>query len=178
MIAQHLKASLLLSMSLVAACATHSIRPESSAAPPQLRKSSAAYVVVPEDGRYYEDKPYVGSGRMTAVAFSDALRNYVESVSLGPRPKDGFQSLQVVGTSVATYVFLPEILHWEDRSTEWSGRPDRIEIQVTVIEASTGKPLNQTIITGRSSWFTLGGDHPQEMLAGSVGEYIATLFGD
>lgn len=61
------------------------------------------------------------------------------------------------------YYVIPEILHWEDRATEWSGIPDRLEVKLSIFDGNK-KELASTIITGKSKWATLGGDHPQDLL--------------
>jgi len=71
---------------------------------------------------------------------------------------------------------VPEILHWEDRATEWSGKPDVIEVRLTLIDVASGRPLDETVISGKSKWATFGGDHPQELLAVPFEQYAAALF--
>lgn len=55
------------------------------------------------------------------------------------------------------HYIIPEILHWEDRATEWSGKPDKIEIKVTIHEGQDSKELTSAIISGKSKWATFGG---------------------
>jgi hypothetical protein len=70
----------------------------------------------------------------------------------------------------------PTILHWEDRATEWSGIPDRVEIKIEIIGATTGKGLDSAIIKGKSGLATFGGDHPQDLLPKPVEDYVSGLF--
>ncbi|ELW8199044.1 DUF4823 domain-containing protein, partial [Yersinia enterocolitica] len=67
-------------------------------------------------------------------------------------------------------------LHWEDRATEWSGKPDIIAIKITVYNAASDNIISSTIINGKSKWATFGGDHPQDLLAKPVSEYISSLY--
>jgi hypothetical protein len=71
---------------------------------------------------------------------------------------------------------IPEILQWEDRATEWSGIPDKIEIKLSVYESGTEEELASIIMSGKSKWFTFGGDHPQDLLAKPLNKYIKTLY--
>lgn len=74
------------------------------------------------------------------------------------------------------YLVYPTILHWEDRATEWSALPDRVEVKIDLIETATGKLLDSVVIRGKSGLATLGGDHPQDLLPKPVDEFVSTLF--
>jgi Domain of unknown function (DUF4823) len=76
----------------------------------------------------------------------------------------------------ADYELVPAITHWEDRATEWSGKPDRAEVVVSVYDACSGALVDRTSVGGRSSWFALGGDRPQDVIPGLLNAYVASLF--
>ena len=74
------------------------------------------------------------------------------------------------------YYVAPEILHWEDRATEWSGRPDRIEVQISIYDVNMQTEIASSVITGKSAWATFGGDHPQDLLPEPTNAYVASLY--
>lgn len=74
------------------------------------------------------------------------------------------------------YYVKPEILQWEDRATEWSGKKDIIEIQLAVYDAVTREELANSSYTGKSKWATFGGDHPQELLAEPTNNFVSALY--
>ena len=74
------------------------------------------------------------------------------------------------------YLVYPTILHWEDRATEWSGRSDKVEIKVVVVDVLTGNTITGSIIKGSSGLATFGGDHPQDLLPGPVNQFVSTLY--
>ena len=74
------------------------------------------------------------------------------------------------------YYVIPEILYWEDRATEWSGIPDKIEVKVSVYDGQSAKELASTIILGKSKWATFGGDHPQDLLPDPLNKYVESLY--
>ncbi|HHS7683625.1 TPA: DUF4823 domain-containing protein [Yersinia enterocolitica] len=51
-----------------------------------------------------------------------------------------------------------------------------IAIKITVYNAASDNIISSTIINGKSKWATFGGDHPQDLLAKPVSEYISSLF--
>jgi hypothetical protein len=68
------------------------------------------------------------------------------------------------------------ILHWEDRATEWSGIPDKVEIRIDVIESARGDTIDSAIVKRKSGLATFGGDHPQDLLPKPVEDYVASLY--
>ena len=54
------------------------------------------------------------------------------------------------------------ILHWEDRATEWSGKADRVKVSLPLYRS--GSLVGSALVTANSSWWTFGGDHPEDLL--------------
>ncbi|WP_333692374.1 DUF4823 domain-containing protein [Pseudomonas syringae] len=65
---------------------------------------------------------------------------------------------------------------YQDRATEWSMIPDKVEIKVDVVQVSSGDVISSGIIKGKSGLSTLGGDHPQDLLPEPVAEFVDSLF--
>lgn len=131
-------------------------------------------ISTPANGSY-GGREYANSGRMTA----DIVRSAFSRV--GSRADvDGSckleACLQQARASGHGYFVEPEILRWEDRATEWSGISDKVEIKLTVFDVATRQQVSSQIIAGNSSIWTLGGDHPQDMLPKPVGAYVAGLY--
>jgi len=108
----------------------------------------------------------------------------VAAFSAHARVVRGAQSVQTLAENLSnagrldfTYLVQPTILHWEERATEWSGKPDRISIRLELVEVSDGEVLDATVISGKSKWATFGGDHPQELLPVPLKKYVDALFG-
>src|SRR5215468_3218748 len=122
----------LLAIALVTACAdTTQLVREPGKATIRLTGNDAVYIAVPRDG-FYGDENYQGSGLSTAQAFLSAFAKRARRVE--------------VATS---YLVYPTILHWEERATEWSGLPDRIEVKVELVDVATDTPLDTGIIKGK-----------------------------
>ena len=142
---------------------------------PQFSSADSVYLVTPENGRY-ESAVYTASGAYTAEVFNKAFSRHVKDLHLegNPQPLDeSLKSAREKGYKILVY---PEITHWEDRATEWSGKPDRIEIKVRVVEVATGEILDSILLVGSSKWATMGGDHPQDLLKKPVNAYIDSLY--
>lgn len=166
---------LVISILLLAGCSSK-YRVDAIQAPTaKLQRSSSFYVVQPKDGTY-GGKNYAGSGAMTANAAVGALSKYVTKVDVGTRPEALEEALATAKQKGFTHLFEPIILNWEDRATEWSGRPDRITVKYTVYDVATGAAVSNTVTRASSKWGTFGGDHPQDLLPVPVQRYVDTLF--
>ena len=141
----------------------------------KLNTSGSAYVALPNDGRF-EQTVYYGSGKKTANAVLFAFSSYLQNVVIGKKTENMDQALKSANEGGFTYLIYPEILHWEDRATEWSGRQDRLMLKVTLANTTTGEAIDNAVLKGTSKWGTWGGDHPEDLLAEPLKNYAATLF--
>jgi len=141
-----------------------------------VSKDASFIVSVEADGKYV-DRLYRGSGDMARTAMVNALSKYASDVSeiLGFVSEED-ATLDARDRNAAYLVYL-RLLHWEDRATEWSGKPDRIEVEIRLIEGKSGEVLESQIVKGNSKWATFGGDHPQDLLAIPFDSYAASIFG-
>ena len=160
---------------MLSACAdTHQITrvPGTGAA---LSRQASAYVGVPRDGSY-ETKPYPGSGGLTAHAVAVAFTPYLARITVGVKTEDFDAALKSAREGGYTYLFYPEILLWEDRATEWSGRPDQASVKVSVVRTDTSAVIDSAVVGGKSGLGTLGGDRPEHLLPKPLSDYAGTLF--
>ena len=130
-------------------------------------------IATPRNGAYGA-KVYADSGNSTANAVRSAFARYAGEITvMGDCQSEA--CLRERAPS-ATYFAVPEILHWEDRATEWSGKKDKLEIKLSIFSADPGNVIASTVLSGKSKWATFGGDHPQDLLAEPLNEYVASLY--
>lgn len=139
-----------------------------------LIKSKPVVISGSVDGNY-EGKSYSGSGEATAQAVRSAFSQYTDNALILSQCSE-LTCVQKHHPLSEGYYVVPQILHWEDRATEWSGIPDKIEVKVTVYSAATAKIIASTILNGSSKWATFGGDHPEDLLPEPINNYIASLY--
>lgn len=135
----------------------------------------SAYLVVPRDGQYGKIF-YTGSGAMVAQEMEMAFGPYLRKILVGRRYEHLDDALSRAREKALDYLIYPEILHWEDRATEWSGRPDVVSIRVTIIDVSTGDKVDRAELGGTGKIMSWGGEHPQDLLAKPLADYAAGLF--
>ncbi|EMU1126976.1 DUF4823 domain-containing protein [Citrobacter sp. CK184] len=140
----------------------------------QLVKDAPVAISMPSDG-VYETRTYAGSGNSTATALKAAFLRHSDNVAIYADCED-VTCLKNNHTIHHGYYVVPQILHWEDRATEWSGIPDKIEVKITIYNAESNNRIASTIISGKSKWATFGGDHPQDLLPEPVNSYISSLY--
>ncbi|HCR58923.1 DUF4823 domain-containing protein [Raoultella terrigena] len=139
-----------------------------------LLKNKMVVIAQPTNG-VYETKTYNGSGAATALAIQSAFSRYTDNVSIVPECTT-LSCLKDKRPLSEGYYVVPQILHWEDRATEWSGIPDKIEVKITVYHSATDRVVASSILSGKSKWATFGGDHPQDLLPQPINSYVAGLY--
>ncbi len=171
------KSLLVLLVILLSGCAdTHKLtRSGGSEVAVFLERQASAYVAVTADGRYGATV-YSGSGAMTAQIVASAFAHYLGKITTGTKAEDLDQALSTARAGNFRYLLYPQILHWEDRATEWSAKPDIAIVKLLVLSADTGTVLDSVVIEGKSGLATLGGDHPQDLLPKPTSEYASSLF--
>jgi len=159
---------------VVTGCASTYKHSELQSLSTQLDRSKGVLISVPEDG-WYENTQYHNSGKTTANAIRAA---FIKNASRADvvNTCHGDECLEIMDSVKYGYYVKPVILHWEDRATEWSGKSDRIEIQVVVYDAVSKEELANSTYTGKSKWATFGGDHPQDLLPEPTNQYISSLY--
>jgi hypothetical protein len=140
--------------------------------PSKLVRGRSVVIATPANGSY-EAIEYPFSGRNTALEVRSAFVRYSNNVEITSECKDLICLKKMTGFE---YYVIPEILHWEERATEWSGMPDKIEIKLTIYEGQNWNELASAILSGRSKWVTFGGDHPQDLLPEPLNEYVGSLY--
>jgi hypothetical protein len=168
---------LIIALALIALAGCSSkYRTDSVQRPPErLDTKGSVYVMESNDGAY-AGKTYAGSGKALSSATVAELSKFVNRVDTAAGPEKIDDALAKAMAAGHKYVVQPTILHWEDRNTEWSGRPDRITIKLTVWDASSGKDLASNVSSASSKWGTFGGDHPQDLLPGALSTMVGGMF--
>ena len=162
---------------LFAGCAdTHQlVRATSTGQTATLERGGSAYVAVSNDGRY-GNTVYTGSAAMASQAVASAFGTYLRSIAVSPKAEDFEQALQSARAGSYTYLIYPQILQWEDRATEWSGKPDVASVKISIVAAKSAQVVDSAVINGKSGLATFGGDHPQDLLPKPMADYAAAMF--
>jgi len=140
-----------------------------------LDTSKSIYISIPKDGRYGNSN-YQGSGTNTSQIILMAFSKYSNLVETGHQYQSFRSSLAYAKKNSYKYLIFPTILEWEDRSTEWSGIPDKASIKLVIVDVASSKVMDSIIIKGKSGLATFGGDHPQDLLLKPIKEYTRTIF--
>ena len=165
---------LIVAVATLAGCAAKYDQVSLSPPDTKFSKDGPVIIATPPNG-YYGTTEYFSSGRMTAIAVNSAFSKHVHTTKISNDCKN-IECLKGKYPTEFRYYVVPEILHWEERATEWSGLPDRIEVQLSIYEQGTWKEIASTHITGKSKWATFGGDHPQDLLPEPLNNYVDSLY--
>ena len=161
---------------LLVSCAdTHQIIRSDTSSDVRLDATSTIYIAVPVDG-VYGANTYRGSGQNTAQIIHSAFAKRSRSTKVGRTPQSFAEARDAALSDNWEYLVYPIILHWEDRATEWSAIPDKVEVKIEVVEAATDRSIASAVIKGNSGLATFGGDHPQDLLPEPIEEFVSSLY--
>lgn len=139
-----------------------------------LNKQGGVYITVPADGRY-EDINYPGSGQTVAQALATEFSKYARTVqTASAHSQDG--GLSEARRDGNRYLVVPIITHWEQRATEWSGRPSRMSLRITIFDVTSGKQLMSEGIEGRTSRVRFTSTSPDELLKKPIAQVVDRLY--
>ncbi len=141
-----------------------------------LDSGARVYVTWARDG-FFEGRRYETSGEAAAYQLAEAARTRFAGSDMATGEMPEAESLKMARQLKARYVLSPTILHWEDRATEWSGRPDKIAIEVVARDAGTGEILDLCDMNTECSYFAPAGQQPEALLPGLFAAYLDYLVG-
>jgi hypothetical protein len=168
------KLATLMLIALLSACASTYKQDVVSAPTAKLDRGKPVLIATPRNGRY-EGKEYPSSGIQTASAVQAAFARFSDKADVSADCSDQ-ACLQAGADQSYAYFVIPEILHWEDRNTEWSGKSDLVDVRLTVLNAQSRGVVASIVISGKSKWATFGGDHPQDLLPEPITKYVESLY--
>jgi hypothetical protein len=140
-----------------------------------LDAKEAVFITIPADGAY-GNTLYQGSGQTVAQAVAIAFSKSAKRVYTAAKPLSREEAIAESKRLNAMYVVLPTIVHWEHRATEWSGRPSRMSIRLSVVDSSEGSELTSAAIEGRSRIMTMTSTSPESLLRDPLAGYVAGLY--
>lgn len=159
----------------VGCTAKYQISNLSGATEAKLDRQKSVFIAVPQDGAY-GSKNYQGSGQTVAQAVAAAFSRTAQRVHIADRYSTATEAIEQARMLGAGYAVVPVVAHWEQRATEWSGRPSTMSIRVTILDASSGKQLAVTAIEGRSRIVSWTATSPDSLLREPLAEYVASIY--
>jgi len=137
----------------------------------RLDPHGGVFIIVPPDAY---DEP--GSGMACATTFLEAFRPFADRIKLS----DEVAILGVHLTNAAaqgfSYVLDTKIYRWEEEPTEWTGKPDSLDVGVRLLQAADGRTASETRFDGKSKWATFGGDHVADLLRPLAQDWVRAMY--
>ena len=141
----------------------------------RIAPNDRIFISTPVDGEY-GNRVYSGSGRNTAKIIYNAATTKTRWVQMGGVAESFEDAISQAQRRDQDVLIFSTIRQWEDRATEWSMIPDKVEVKVDVVNVRTGDLISSGVIKGRSGLATFGGDHPQDLLPEPVAEFLSSVF--
>ncbi len=120
-------------------------------------------------------KVYLGSGIVVANKVQAALLGLFSQVERF-NTKDREHAILLCKEQDIQFLVVPTILHWEDRNTPWSGRADKVEVKIEVVDITLNKTVNSIIFKAHNEWATLTDKPPEDLLNGEFNKAVVDMF--
>lgn len=140
-----------------------------------LERKGGAYVMLAADGGF-AGQTYPKSGLSLSQEMATAISKRLDKIETATAMEDINDALTKANSRSLRYVVQPSIMHWEDRATEWSAKPDRITVRIVVWDAATRREAASTTASATSKWGTFGGDHPEDLLPETAATFVNRAF--
>jgi hypothetical protein len=150
---------------------------ETVVAAPGARMQRGASIAIATSIRgSYRDTNYYASGRDTAKVLRAAFAPYTDKIIISEHCSD-IGCLKGDAWAKSDYYVVPEILRWEDAGLNYTLRPNRFEIKLTIYSSGSNTPLGSTILSGRSRTTAfIFGEGPEDLLPREFDRYVRTLY--
>ncbi|KXI20963.1 DUF4823 domain-containing protein [Photobacterium sanguinicancri] len=170
------KILLVASLVTMVGCAdSHNVSVAESNNATKIQSSDSVYIALSKDGSYGKHH-YAGSGMMLSQTINSSFMKRLNNVEVAGKVQKYPDALHSAKEGGYDYLIYPTILHWEDRATEWSAKPDKVTVKISVVNVNGGIEIKSAVVNGKSGIMTLGGDHPQDLLPEPVETFTTQLF--
>jgi len=144
---------------------------------PRFDSNSSVYILLPQDAMYYS-RVCIGSGRSIAQIISDSFSRHLTRIETSGEVEELADGLKKAKEKGYAYLVSSKIIRWEDANTGWSGKVDKIQMQMSIYDVQTNNLLHSVDFEGNSSWFLAGifGCRPYYIVSKSIDDYVANLF--
>lgn len=141
--------------------------------PESMKAGASVLIVTPENGSYGTEY-YPTSGNDVVQILTKEMARYTTNISVIPTHVS-IDQVHEDDLQDVDYVIIPEILHWEDRATGWSFRPDRIEVRFDIYD-NQRQLINSVDIKGKSANVVWVQKAPNSLLPKPIRLLLRDLF--
>ena len=129
-----------------------------------------------KDGAY-GGKTYKGSGLNVSKIILRTLRNVQPLAQLVEETNEA-DAIKIAKQKDASYLIVPDLLHWEDRATAWSGYRDKVKIELRFLSLNPIETISsQTYYTTNNS-ITFLNTKPEDLLDERFDKFIYQFLGE
>jgi hypothetical protein len=134
----------------------------------QIPKKSRVYLGIVSGSKGTSD-------HVPATALGNAARNYFQ-LQAGTDVKTVEQNISLAQAANCQYVIMPRVIWWDDNVPAWSGNPDRLEVQFTIVNLPAETSNTSVLITG--PWWTMMNYSPGEFMDTACENFVRYIVGE
>ena len=140
----------------------------------KLEQNKGVLITIPKDGTF-KHIDYDGSGMITAKAVRNSFSQYTHVSEIAANCDDD-ECLPYINADKWAYYVVPAIVHWENRVSYVSGKPDIIKIKLTIWDVEKQTVIGSEMFAGKSRTLFWDFGSPQELLETPISKYVDSLY--
>ncbi|WP_372519656.1 DUF4823 domain-containing protein [Candidatus Ruminimicrobiellum ovillum] len=142
-----------------------------------LNPDQIIFIALPKDGTYGSIK-YDGSGIKTQKALYTAFFKHANEIYTGNTAESLNDTKEIAEKEGADILVYPIISHWEDRNTAWSGRRDKVQVEILVLALKDNLTIYKSSLKATSNSIVFVNGSPEDLLHRVFTEYVSKLYGN
>lgn len=136
----------------------------------KIDKTKLIYVMQAKDG-IYGGTVYHGSGLYVSKRILTTLRR-TQPIAQLVEKTDEVEAVKIAKEKGASYLMVPELIHWEDRATAWSGYRDKVEIGLRLLRLEPVEVISSRSYYGTNNSITFLNTKPEDLLNEDFDKFI------
>ena len=146
-----------------------------SVASKPIKAEHSLYITLPEDA-VYRNKTYPTTGKAVQQELYSQFKLQVDKAETAFSVQTKEDYLKEAKNANIDLLVIPQITYWEDRVTSGSGKPDKTEVVVDIVDVKTEKNVNRAKISAEGPTMTFVNHHPDYLLGKAFVEYVQRLY--
>jgi hypothetical protein len=141
----------------------------------EIDKTKIIYVMQAKDGAY-GGTVYEGSGLEVSKRIMRTLRK-VQPLAQLVEETNETDAVKIAKEKGASYLVVPDLLHWEDRATAWSGYRDKVKIELRLLRLDPIEVISAQSYYTTNNSITFLSTKPEDLLNERFDKFIYQFLG-
>jgi hypothetical protein len=142
-----------------------------------INQNEKIYIALSKNG-IYKNQIYINSATAVSNNIYNILTSYTDKIEIAKVNETLEETITYAKQNNIKYIIYPTIMHWEDRATQWSGRLDRVSINILIYDVIQDKKLVYSNVNATTNINHIPrNDKPEELLLEAFSKFFLPNIG-